>query len=224
MDKRLVQHQSAQDRAWPASVPPRIFRFRSIDRPYIFRATKSWRQRVCAHSHPLGSNLASWQATEGVFSHGGEWSLACLFLPRALAADGYPARPNLARGVLGEWNSPLGAEICGKIALTQMSNPIVAEDLQRIRATLGRTNRFDGAIVLMTGCAGFLGFYLMQFLVQHAAVLGIRKVIGIDTFLLVDPFGSHRLCRIIRTRWRSTTAMWPAPATTGSMARQRLAS
>jgi len=69
-----------------------------------------------------------------------------------------------------------------------MLNPIVAEDLARIDAALGaKRERFDGATVVVTGCAGFLGFYILQYLVRLSRPLGIRKVIGLDTFLLERP-------------------------------------
>jgi UDP-glucuronate decarboxylase len=68
-----------------------------------------------------------------------------------------------------------------------MSNPIVVEDLTQIRASVDVQDRLRDAVVLVTGCAGFVGFYLMQFLVRYAAELGIRKVIGLDTFLLDRP-------------------------------------
>jgi len=47
--------------------------------------------------------------------------------------------------------------------------------------------RWSGAVVVVTGCAGFLGFYLTQYLVRYAAELGIRRIIGLDTFLLEKP-------------------------------------
>jgi UDP-glucuronate decarboxylase len=65
-------------------------------------------------------------------------------------------------------------------------NPIVDEDLERIRAA-EPSPALRGAVIVITGCAGFLGFYLMQFLVGSARSLGIRKVIGLDTFLLEKP-------------------------------------
>lgn len=68
-----------------------------------------------------------------------------------------------------------------------MSNPVVLEDLERIYAIVGRRDRFEGSTVIVTGCAGFLGFYFMQFLVRQAERLGIRKVVGLDTFLLDKP-------------------------------------
>lgn len=68
-----------------------------------------------------------------------------------------------------------------------MSNPILLEDLERIYVSLHKPERFKEAIIIVTGCAGFLGFYFMQFLVRYAKCLGIRKVIGLDNFLLGKP-------------------------------------
>jgi UDP-glucuronate decarboxylase len=68
-----------------------------------------------------------------------------------------------------------------------MNNPIVLEDLERIHAAVRPGDRFGDATVLVTGCAGFLGFYFLQYLVRYAARLGVRKVIGLDTFLLDKP-------------------------------------
>jgi UDP-glucuronate decarboxylase len=76
-----------------------------------------------------------------------------------------------------------------------MSNSVVAEDLSHIHGTLSERDRFDGAIVLVTGCAGFLGFYFLQYLVRYAATLRIRKVIGLDTFMLDRPAWLENLAR-----------------------------
>ena len=68
-------------------------------------------------------------------------------------------------------------------------NPILHEDLARIHAIIGPSaaGRFNGATVVITGCAGFLGYYFTQYFLRHAQDLGIRKVIGLDTFLLDKP-------------------------------------
>jgi UDP-glucuronate decarboxylase len=66
-------------------------------------------------------------------------------------------------------------------------NSILQEDLSYIHARIGKFDRFGGAVVLVTGCAGFLGYLLMQYLVRYAPTLGLRKVIGLDTFLLGRP-------------------------------------
>jgi UDP-glucuronate decarboxylase len=68
-----------------------------------------------------------------------------------------------------------------------MSNPIVVEDLERIHSIIAKRDRFQDSTVLVTGCAGFLGFYIMQYLVRNSAALGVRRVIGLDTFMLDKP-------------------------------------
>lgn len=68
-----------------------------------------------------------------------------------------------------------------------MNNPIVIEDLKSIREKVAGLDKLRGSTVLITGCAGFLGFYLTQFLVRYAEELGIEKVIGLDIFLLDKP-------------------------------------
>lgn len=73
-----------------------------------------------------------------------------------------------------------------------MRNPIVLEDLDRMHADLP-PGRFQDATVVVTGCAGFLGFYVLQYLVGKARDLGLRKVIGLDTFLLDKPAWLNRL-------------------------------
>ncbi len=67
--------------------------------------------------------------------------------------------------------------------------PTLREDLSRIRESLSaeQASRFDGATVLVTGCAGFLGYTVMHFLAEHGPELGVRRVVGTDTFLLSRP-------------------------------------
>lgn len=76
-----------------------------------------------------------------------------------------------------------------------MTNPILLEDLERIHAIIGPRDAFRGGAVLMTGCAGFLGYHFMNYLVRYADKLGISKVIGIDTFLLDTPAWIEALAR-----------------------------
>ncbi|MBO4659824.1 MAG: NAD-dependent epimerase/dehydratase family protein, partial [Prevotella sp.] len=47
--------------------------------------------------------------------------------------------------------------------------------------------KFQDSTVLITGCAGFLGYYMMQFFAATAEELGIRKIIGLDNFMLGEP-------------------------------------
>jgi UDP-glucuronate decarboxylase len=66
-------------------------------------------------------------------------------------------------------------------------NSILRDDLAYIHARIGPRDRFRNSTVLVTGCGGFIGYMLMQYLVRYAPPLGIRKVIGLDTFLLGQP-------------------------------------
>ena len=68
-----------------------------------------------------------------------------------------------------------------------MDNLIVLEDLARIHAVVDKYDWFDKSVIVVTGCAGFLGFYFMQYLVRYADNLNIQKVIGLDNFLLGKP-------------------------------------
>ena len=69
-----------------------------------------------------------------------------------------------------------------------MKNSIVVGDLEKIYQDLGESKlQLNGATILITGCAGFLGFYALQFLLKFADNLNIKKVIGLDTFLLSKP-------------------------------------
>ncbi|MDJ0859813.1 MAG: NAD-dependent epimerase/dehydratase family protein [Dinoroseobacter sp.] len=69
-----------------------------------------------------------------------------------------------------------------------MTNSIVSTDLDHIRKMVGdRARAFDGQTIVITGCAGFLGFYLVQYFVAFAKELGVKQVIALDTFLLDKP-------------------------------------
>ena len=63
------------------------------------------------------------------------------------------------------------------------------QDLQRIYSALSaeERNKLQGSTVLVTGCAGFLGYYFMNFFAEHGKSLGVHKVIGLDNFMLGKP-------------------------------------
>lgn len=65
-------------------------------------------------------------------------------------------------------------------------NEIVAEDMEYILSKLSAEEKakFKGSTVLITGCGGFLGYYFMNFLSTFAEDLGIKKIIGLDNFLI----------------------------------------
>ena len=66
---------------------------------------------------------------------------------------------------------------------------ILINDIKHTLAGLTPEERakFSGATILVTGCAGFLGYYMMHFFDAEAEELGIKKVIGLDNFMLGRP-------------------------------------
>lgn len=68
-------------------------------------------------------------------------------------------------------------------------NKILKEDLDYILIKLSDDERksFANSNILITGCAGFLGFSFMHFFLEFAERLSIKKVIGLDTFILGKP-------------------------------------
>ena len=68
-----------------------------------------------------------------------------------------------------------------------MKNKILAEDLSSIHDAIKGKGDWRDAIVVITGCAGFLGFYFMQYFAKYGKSLGIKKIIGLDNFLLSHP-------------------------------------
>ncbi len=63
---------------------------------------------------------------------------------------------------------------------------IIHHDLKYVLSSLtdSEIRKFNGATIVVTGCAGFIGYYLLNFLDRYAEELGIRKVIGLDNFQL----------------------------------------
>ena len=70
-----------------------------------------------------------------------------------------------------------------------MNNPILLQDMEYIFKQLDSTQKqtFQDSTILISGCAGFLGFYLLHFLTHYANALGIQKIIGLDNFMLHSP-------------------------------------
>ena len=66
---------------------------------------------------------------------------------------------------------------------------IVKQDLERIYngLTEEERGRFDDSTILLTGGAGFLGFYFIQFFTHYQKALNIRRVICLDNFQVGYP-------------------------------------
>ena len=66
-----------------------------------------------------------------------------------------------------------------------VSNPIVSDDLNYIEQNTLDCD-LNNSTILITGCAGFLGFYITQYLTINYKKLGVRSIIALDSFLLGD--------------------------------------
>ena len=66
---------------------------------------------------------------------------------------------------------------------------IVKQDLEHIFNGLSskERERFAESTILLTGGAGFLGFYFVNFFTQYREELGIKKVICLDNFQIGEP-------------------------------------
>lgn len=70
-----------------------------------------------------------------------------------------------------------------------MISSILQEDLDYTYHCLSAEERakLRGSTVLLTGIGGFIGCYLSHFFQRHAEALAVKKVIGLDNFLLGRP-------------------------------------
>lgn len=68
-----------------------------------------------------------------------------------------------------------------------LNNTIIKEDFKYIFNNLENKNKFQDSTILITGCAGFLGFYFLGFLSSYAKEFGIKKIIGLDNFMIQTP-------------------------------------
>lgn len=68
-------------------------------------------------------------------------------------------------------------------------NHIVQEDMLHILNSLSNAeqDKFQDTTILITGCAGFLGFYFLNFFTSQAETLKIKKIIALDNFMLGYP-------------------------------------
>jgi UDP-glucuronate decarboxylase len=64
---------------------------------------------------------------------------------------------------------------------------ILEEDLDNIHLKIKKKGEWKDAIIIITGCAGFLGFYFLQYFTRRGRELGIKKIIALDNFFLDKP-------------------------------------
>lgn len=68
-----------------------------------------------------------------------------------------------------------------------MVNQIFEEDLHQINSIIKSRGDWREATIVITGCAGFLGYYFMNYFIRFGSDLGIKKIIGLDNFILGKP-------------------------------------
>jgi UDP-glucuronate decarboxylase len=69
-----------------------------------------------------------------------------------------------------------------------INNIVMDEDLDAIFNGISQEKEFfTNSNILITGCAGFLGYYFMRFFARYQRELGIENIIGVDNFLLGKP-------------------------------------
>lgn len=74
-------------------------------------------------------------------------------------------------------------------SLVNHMKKIVKQDLEHIYNGLSDTERlqFRDSTILLTGCAGFLGFYFIHFFTHFKEELGVQKVVCLDNFQVGEP-------------------------------------
>jgi UDP-glucuronate decarboxylase len=70
-----------------------------------------------------------------------------------------------------------------------MMNPILQQDLKYIYESLDAKEKsmFNRSTILVTGCAGFLGYTILQFFSNYLDTLNIKRIIGLDNFIVRKP-------------------------------------
>ena len=67
-------------------------------------------------------------------------------------------------------------------------NKILKEDMDYIYNKLNENNKFyNNSSILITGCAGFLGYYFMNYFNTYFEELKLKKIVGVDNFIISHP-------------------------------------
>ena len=78
-----------------------------------------------------------------------------------------------------------------------MVNEVLTQDIKYIYNNFAEREKLRDAVILITGCAGFLGFYFMQFFLSYAEELGLKSIIAIDNFRL----GESRWIKMLKDKY-----------------------
>ncbi len=74
-------------------------------------------------------------------------------------------------------------------------NKILMEDIEYIHKKLSENEikKLENSTLLITGCAGFLGYYFLHYFVNYAEELGLKRIIGLDNFMIREPLWLKQL-------------------------------
>ncbi len=61
---------------------------------------------------------------------------------------------------------------------------IEIKDLKHIYDRTKKESNLNDSVILVTGCAGFLGYYIMKYFASYHSLLGIKKIIALDSFII----------------------------------------
>ncbi len=69
-------------------------------------------------------------------------------------------------------------------------NRILEEDLDNIfnNLTIAEKDKFIGTNIFITGCCGFIGYYLLNFFNKYKEILKINEIIAVDNFQVGKPY------------------------------------
>jgi UDP-glucuronate decarboxylase len=94
-------------------------------------------------------------------------------------------------------------------------NKILLEDLDYIFENLTVENdQLKDSEILITGCAGFLGYYLLEYFTRYSVEIGIKKVTGVDSFILGKPAWINQL----QEKWPGLLTVKQFDISTGNLA------
>lgn len=76
-----------------------------------------------------------------------------------------------------------------------MKQSIIEQDLEYIYNRLPEKCGFKGSRIVVTGCAGFIGYTVMNFFNRYAEELGIISITGLDNFIMGRPKWLDRIAK-----------------------------
>ena len=79
--------------------------------------------------------------------------------------------------------------------MENLRNKIFLEDIEYINFNFKGKDKLKDSKILITGCAGFLGYYFLNYFTFYFEELGLKKIIGLDNFILNQPLWLENLSK-----------------------------